>query len=166
MKYRKHRAELAPLYINRECVERVHTFKFLGTHISEDLSWSANTTAVVKKAQMRLHFLRVLRKNNLEGQLLVAFYCSTIESILAYCISVWYAGCSVADRRALQIIINTAQKITGSSPSCYLSLEPKTSSRTLHILDTTCLTCCPLAGATGPSVHGPIDSRTSSFPGP
>lgn len=39
-------------------VERVSTFKYLGAQISEDLCWSANTTAVVKKAQHRLIFKR------------------------------------------------------------------------------------------------------------
>ena len=57
------------------------------------LDWSAYTKAVVKKG--------VLRKNTLEGKLLLAFYCSTIENILAHCISGWYTGCSAADRRAL-----------------------------------------------------------------
>src|SRR4029434_3393846 len=61
------------------------------------------------------HFLRVLRKNNLECNLLVAFYHSTIASVLAFCISVWYSGCTGAAKRALQRIINTAQKITGCS---------------------------------------------------
>lgn len=41
---------------------------------------------------------------------MVAFHRSTIESILTYCISVWLAGLSAADRRAVQRINNTAQK--------------------------------------------------------
>jgi len=39
----------APLHINRTQVERVKTFKFLGTHISEDFSWTHNTQQIVKK---------------------------------------------------------------------------------------------------------------------
>ncbi len=113
--FRRHRTEPAPLYINIYCVERVHTFKFLGVHISNDMSWSANTSATIIKAQQRLHFLRVLRKNSLECKLLVSFYRSTIESVLVYCISVWYSSCTAADKKALQRIINTAQKITGCS---------------------------------------------------
>ena len=63
--YRRQSAVPAPLYINGDCVEKVHTFKFLGDNLSDDLSWSVNTSEKVKKAQQRLHFLRVLRKNNL-----------------------------------------------------------------------------------------------------
>lgn len=84
MDFRRHKACPAPLYINGDCVERVSKFTFLGTLISEDVSWSANTTAAVKKAQWRLHFLRVLRRNRLDERLLVTFYRSTIESLLAY----------------------------------------------------------------------------------
>lgn len=60
---------------NSDCVERVHSF-----NSSDNLSWSISTTAVVKKAQQRLHFLGVLRKNNLTEKLLVAFYRSTKAS--------------------------------------------------------------------------------------
>ncbi|TWW71678.1 hypothetical protein D4764_16G0001750 [Takifugu flavidus] len=34
-----------PIHINRMAVERVSSFKFLGTHILEDLSWTTNTPA-------------------------------------------------------------------------------------------------------------------------
>ncbi|XP_054623143.1 rab effector MyRIP isoform X2 [Dunckerocampus dactyliophorus] len=42
-----------PLFIDETEVERVKTFKFLGTHISEDLTWSHNTQQVIKKSQRR-----------------------------------------------------------------------------------------------------------------
>ncbi len=72
--FRKHNKNLQPLFVNGECVERVHSFKFLGIHITDCLSWSTNTSAVVKKAQQRLHFSRILRKNNWSDKLLVSFY--------------------------------------------------------------------------------------------
>lgn len=94
-------------------MERVFSFKFLGTHITEDFTWTTNTTALVKKAQQRLYFLRTLKKTNLSGELLVSFYHCSVESVLTYCITAWYANCSAADRRALQRVINTVQKIIG-----------------------------------------------------
>uniref|UniRef100_A0A2D4KJK7 Alkylated DNA repair protein AlkB homologue 8 N-terminal domain-containing protein n=1 Tax=Micrurus paraensis TaxID=1970185 RepID=A0A2D4KJK7_9SAUR len=109
----KKREEPSPLYIKGGCVERVSSFKFLGVHLSEDLPWKINTTQVARKAQQRLHFLRVLRKNKVEQRLMTSFYQSTIESILSYCISVWYAGLTAADRKMLQRVVSTAQNIVG-----------------------------------------------------
>lgn len=38
-----------PLLIKGEEVQSVTSFKYLGTHISEDLKWSVNATALAKK---------------------------------------------------------------------------------------------------------------------
>ena len=46
-------------------MERVSDFRLLGIQIDEDLSWIANTSVTIKKAQQRLYFLRFLRKNRL-----------------------------------------------------------------------------------------------------
>ncbi|XP_073340808.1 uncharacterized protein [Pagrus major] len=70
------------------------TFTFLGNVISANVSWSADTSAVIRKAQQRLHFLRVLRRRNVCEKLLVTFYRSTIECILTCCISVWFSHCT------------------------------------------------------------------------
>ncbi|KAK3529768.1 hypothetical protein QTP86_003033 [Hemibagrus guttatus] len=45
-----------PIHINRMAVEHVSNFKFLGTHISEDLSWTTNTSSLIKKAHQCLFF--------------------------------------------------------------------------------------------------------------
>ena len=95
-------------------VERVSSFKFLGTTITEDLSWTTNTSSLVKKAHQRLFFLRTLKKNQLSSAIVVNFYRCAIESILTSCITVWYGNCSVADRKALQRVVKTAQRITGT----------------------------------------------------
>ena len=88
MDFRKSRQGHNALLINGEPVETVTTIKFLGTHISADHSWMFNIRALVKKAQQRLHFLCVLRKNNLNTKLLLAFYHSSVESVLTNCLGV------------------------------------------------------------------------------
>ena len=55
--YRKSRkTEHAPLLIYGEEVERVNNTKFLGIHISSDLTWSLNTSHVVKKGPTKTFF--------------------------------------------------------------------------------------------------------------
>lgn len=53
-------------------VEKVSSFMFSRTHITEDLPQAVNTAALVEKAQQRLHFLRVLRCNRLQTDLRVS----------------------------------------------------------------------------------------------
>ena len=136
MYFRKHRQNYTTLLINGERVETVTTFKFLGTHISADHSCTSNIRALVKKAQQRLHFLRVLRKNNLDTKLLLVFYHSSVKSVLTHCLSVWYAGSTAEDRKAVQRVLNTAQKII---------ISP------LPSLENIFTSCCPKAITGDPS---------------
>ncbi|KAI5102149.1 gastrula zinc finger protein XlCGF28.1-like [Silurus meridionalis] len=94
-------------------VERVSSFKFLGVHISEELSWHQNTSALVKKAQQCLYFLRSPKKSYLSPGILTSFYRCIIESILTNSITVWYGGSTVCELKALQRV-KPAQRITGT----------------------------------------------------
>ena len=100
-----------PLSINGDLVERTSVFCFLGVHLDDNLSWTTNT--IVKKAHQRLYFLRLLRNNQLSQELLVSFYRCAIESILTYCVCVWFGNCTVAEKDALQRVVKMAQKIVG-----------------------------------------------------
>lgn len=44
---RKRKEQLAPPYINGTEVERVKSFKVLGTYVSEDLTWTHNPQQIV-----------------------------------------------------------------------------------------------------------------------
>uniref|UniRef100_A0A8C6LR59 Reverse transcriptase domain-containing protein n=1 Tax=Nothobranchius furzeri TaxID=105023 RepID=A0A8C6LR59_NOTFU len=123
-----------PLLINGERVDRVPSIRFLCT-ISADLFWYANTRVLVKKAQQRLHFLRVLRRCGLDQKLLLAFYHCSVESTFTYSLSVWYAGSTAEDRKAVQRTINTAQRITGCTlPSLEAISRTRCLKRTAAIL--------------------------------
>lgn len=114
--FRRQRADKhPPIFINNAEVEQVSSFKFLGVHITEDLSWTLHTDTVVKKARQRLYFLRKLRKFGLSTSILTNFYRCTIESLLTGCITVWYGNCTAQSRKALQRVVRAAEDITGCS---------------------------------------------------
>jgi hypothetical protein len=46
MDYRRWRAEHAPIHNDGAVVEQVESFKFLGGHITKELSWSAHNTVM------------------------------------------------------------------------------------------------------------------------
>jgi hypothetical protein len=54
--FRKQRREHNPIHINGTAIERASSIKFLSVHITEDLTWTNNTTTLVKRAQQRLYF--------------------------------------------------------------------------------------------------------------
>ena len=55
--YRKQRAEHVAIHI-----DGVESFKFLGVHITKELTWSTHTNKVVKKARQCLFPLRRLKR--------------------------------------------------------------------------------------------------------
>ncbi|KAI3374303.1 hypothetical protein L3Q82_006143 [Scortum barcoo] len=111
---RSRRTEHAPLLIYGETVECVNNIKFLGIHITSDLTWSMNTAHLVKKAQQRLFFLRKLKRAGLSPQLLTNFYRATIESSLCLSATMWYGSCTAQDQKDLAWMVKMAQGIVGS----------------------------------------------------
>ncbi len=93
--FRRQSREHTPITIDKTPVERVNSFKFLGVHITEDLTWSAHTDAVLKKSHQRLFFLRQLRKFGMSPSILRSFHTCTVES------------------KALQRVVRTARHIVG-----------------------------------------------------
>ena len=111
--FRSNKSPTLPLQINNENVEQVHSFKFLGSTISSDLSWSSHTLSTRKKAQQRLYFLRQLKKFKINQTLLVQFYRSVIESVLTFSCTVWFCSATKEDKDELQHVVKTASKIIG-----------------------------------------------------
>ncbi len=104
-------------------------------HITEDLTWTTNTTSFSKKAHQRLHFLRRLKRASLPPPILTTFYRGIIESVLTSCITFWYGKCSAADRKTLQRTVNTAAKIIGAPlPSILDIFLPRCSSKATSIV--------------------------------
>ncbi|KAI4888337.1 hypothetical protein NFI96_027462, partial [Prochilodus magdalenae] len=111
--FRKQERVHTPITINGAAVERVSSFKFLGVHITEELTWTEHTTRVGKKAQQRLFFLRRLKRFGMDPRILRTFYTCTVESILTGSITTWYGSCTAIERKALQRVVQAAQYITG-----------------------------------------------------
>jgi hypothetical protein len=103
-------------------VKQVASFKFLGVHITNKLTWSKHTKTVVKRERQNLFPLRRLKRFGMGPQILKRFYSCTIESILMECIIAWYGNCSASNRKALQRVVRMAQYITGAKLSAIQDL--------------------------------------------
>ena len=85
----KRRAEEAPINIDGAVVEQVASFKFLGVHLTNKLSWSKHTKTVVKRVRQHTFTLRRLKRFGTGPQILKKFYSYTIKCILTDCITAW-----------------------------------------------------------------------------
>lgn len=108
-------------------MERADSYKLLGLQVTSDMSWKTNTVATVRKSQQHLYFIRLLRKAGLERCPVTQASRGRIESIPTTGITVWYGKTTKAERKALQRIIKTAEKIIGNK---------------LPSMDSICTQCC------------------------
>ncbi|KAI4877616.1 hypothetical protein NFI96_004955 [Prochilodus magdalenae] len=76
----------------------------------DNLTWSNNTSSLVRKAHQRLYFLRRLRRAELGSSVLTSFYRCVVDSVLCSSINVWHRSCSAADWKALQSVVKAAQR--------------------------------------------------------
>ena len=111
--FRTVKTPTTPLIINDQAVEQVDSFKFLGSTISSDLSWSCHTINTRKKAQQRMYFLRQLKKFGMDKSILVQFYRSIVESVLTFSFTTWYGSTTQEEKDGLQNVVKTASKIIG-----------------------------------------------------
>ena len=116
--FRRCRCPISSLVINGAGVEFVDSFKFLGIVISSDLSWLNNSSSIVNRClQVRLHFLRQLKKFGFNQSILLHFYRSVIESIICFGITVWFKGTTSGEKAQLEQIVRHASRVVGEELS-------------------------------------------------
>lgn len=107
------KTEHAPRLIQGEAVEHVQNIKFLGIHITSELTWSVNTAHWETKAQQGLFFPGKLKRAGPSCRLLTNFYRTTKDPILCLGMTVWYGGSTAQDSKDLARVVRTAQWIVG-----------------------------------------------------
>ena len=84
--------------MDNQCLERFTVTKVLGLWLSEDLSFSKNTTELCKKAYSRLSMLTKLRYVGLSIEELINIYKLFIRSIAEYCSVVFHSSLTMVQR--------------------------------------------------------------------
>ena len=102
-----------PVNIKGTDVTNVPQYDYLGTTITESMSWNANLCRLAKKANKRMYHLRKLREFRVNQQLQIMFYRSVIESVLVSGIAAWGGGVTVQDKRIINRVRKCAERIIG-----------------------------------------------------
>ena len=85
-------------------VERVTTFKLLGIHLDDTLTWSTHVNAITSKATKRLYFLKQLTRAGVPCQELLHFYTAVIRPVLEYAAPVWHYAITQAQTQQLESV--------------------------------------------------------------
>ncbi|XP_060758310.1 uncharacterized protein LOC132868975 [Neoarius graeffei] len=94
-------------------VETVEEYKYLGTILDCQLRFSSNTEGILRKCHQRMYLLRKLNSFSVSQNILLTFYYTFIESVLACSICCWYYSITVQDRNRLHNIVKVCSKIIG-----------------------------------------------------
>ncbi len=168
---RRNSTDHPPLTIDSSTVERVSSTKFLGVHITEDLTWTTNTMSLSKKAQQRLHFSPPAEKSKSPTthphHILQGHHWECADQ-LHHCLVRELQCCWPQDPPAT---VNTAAKIIGAPlhPSWTFSLhdapaKPTASWRTPPTPPTVSSSSYHQEDGTGASEPAPPDCSTAFSP--
>ena len=102
-----------PVVINNLPITQVSSYKYLGVHIDNALSWKDYVNTLCSRLQQRMHFLRRLGVYGVEQKIMLLFYHAILESILRYGITAWYGNLTVQSKSQIARQVQTAMKIMG-----------------------------------------------------
>uniref|UniRef100_A0A8K9V2X2 Reverse transcriptase domain-containing protein n=1 Tax=Oncorhynchus mykiss TaxID=8022 RepID=A0A8K9V2X2_ONCMY len=112
--FRKQQREQPPIRIDGTVVERVVSFKYLGvlkrqTEIVHPHRQRCEEGAAAPLQPQEAEEICLVTKSTHKPHKLLQI----IESILSGCITAWYGNCSAHNRKDLQRVVRSAQRITG-----------------------------------------------------
>ena len=99
------------LKLEDKVLQQVHSKKLLGLVISDDLSWKANTSYLVKRAYSRMSILRNLFSFGVDVQDLVEIYTLYIRSVVEQSAVVWHSSLTEEEQTDLERVQKVALKI-------------------------------------------------------
>ena len=113
------------IQIKNEEVERVKSFKLLGTTCQNDLKWNEHIDQITYKANKILYHLRQCRKSQLPTEIGLATYTSKIRPVLEYASPVW-AGLPDYLQQEIERIRARSMRVLGLDRNSLTSRESHT----------------------------------------
>ena len=92
------------IFIDDHELQHVNQVKLLGTLIQSDSKWDSTVNDIVKRANGKLHMLRLLKRHFLPYQDLITIYRSYVRPICEYGCPVWNGGLTTRQSNLLELI--------------------------------------------------------------
>jgi hypothetical protein len=104
--------------IHTNDIERVDSYRYLGTTITSKLSFTTNAELTAAKANKRLYIMKKLHYIKAGSNTINHAYTAFIESILSYHLPIVYGHMSAADKSVLNHTIKTAYRLCAHQLEC------------------------------------------------
>jgi hypothetical protein len=101
----------SPIRLACSSIDRIHTYKLLGLHVSDTLKWKDHVSSICSKAASRLHFLKLMKRASMSTDDLIHYYQSVIRPVTEYACAVWNSSLTKSQTRQLESIQRRAVKI-------------------------------------------------------
>ena len=111
--FRKNKEDPEPVILKGKTVERVHSYKYLGTIIDDTLSWSQNTASILSKANTRVYCLRKLHTFHVNTDMLQLFFSSVVCTVLTFGVTCWGGNITQGDKDRIDRLIRKAGRVIG-----------------------------------------------------
>jgi len=115
--FSKEPPEVATLFVNDTPVERVNQCTLLGVQLSSNLTWEGHVNKIVKKANVKLFFIRQLKRARVLPGDIVSTFLAVVRPVLEYACQVWHAGLTTEQHNALEKIQERALRIAAPGMS-------------------------------------------------
>ena len=122
------------LNLSGQQIQRVTSFKLLGTTVTDTLSWEENTSIICSKAAKRLHFLKLLKRSGMPANDLEYYYSTVIRPVLEYSSVLWKTSLTVEQTHRLDMIEKRAERIVGLDENCRHFQNDETYSRDVFLI--------------------------------
>ena len=115
-----------PVFIDGVEVERVSSYKYLGVHLTDSLTWCDQVDAMIKKLNSRLYCLRKMAIFKVRTDVMNMFYNATIYGVWRYCLITWVGmsprriknTLTVSFERRVESLVNLKQQLTQYMTVC------------------------------------------------
>lgn len=110
-----------PVFIQGKEIEAVRTFKLLGVHIQDNLKFDEHISKICAKATVRIHFMKQLKRGNVQIEDMLHYYYATIRPILEYACPAWNTSLTSKEIDKLEQVQKRALSIIFDLPvyECY-----------------------------------------------
>ena len=111
MKLNEKKTQVMIFNFTEKLLETIQETKLLGTIVSSDLKWHANSDLLTKRGYQRMSILRKLYEFDIPTEDLVLIYNQYIRSILEFSSTVWFSSITKEERENIERVQRVACQI-------------------------------------------------------